>query len=195
MRYVTVLIILLGISGCADLSGRATIYPHSEVDLPTFCLYRESLRSQNPERSQNSEPIPIRRLVVSQYVKANDERIEWKTWHEPRPSGWGEAWQEWLDRRPTRGLKKTVWFVQYLPDPLYQPLKPFSCITYGKAPPGYRERAPALPLTPETLYYVSLSSIEGHQGDMWFIIRTDTSGVPVKLESFVEDTIQVITQQ
>lgn len=192
MRYIGVFITFFVASGCARLSGVATIYPHSEVDLPTFCFHRENFRSQQPKRSQDSNPIPIRRFIVYEYAKINDEKIQWKTFNELPPAD-AKTWVKWIKQRPTRGPRKVVWYVLYLPDPILQPLSAFSCITYRTLPTGYRERAPALPLVPERLYYASLESMSGDKNGVFFIIRADASGKPIKLEYRAEDQIHVIS--
>ena len=152
MRYIPALMALLFTSGCSNIVGRGIVHPHSSVTSPTFCVYSESLRSEEPKRSQNSEPLAIKRLEVYQTHEKSDVVVE-------------------------------AWVIHYLPNPLYEELRPFSCITYGKLPPGYREKAPALPLIPETHYSVRLSPIPSYyQGSIRFNIRLDSSGQPAKLE-------------
>ena len=77
-----------------------------------------------------------------------------------------------------------AWIIHYQPDPLYEELKPYSCITYGQLPPGYREKAPAPPLIPERHYQVRIESLKGHYegGYISFDIRLDSNGQPAKLE-------------
>lgn len=146
MRCVLVLMALLFTSGCSQIVARSIVHPHSSVAAPTFCLYSESFRSEEPKRSHDSEPLPIERLEVY------------------------------------RGNKE-AWVIHYLPDPLYKELKPFSCITYGKLPPGYREKAPASPLIPERDYHVRLRSLrDEYGGSIGFNIRLDSNGQPAKLE-------------
>ena len=160
---VVVLMVLLVTSGCARLSERALIHPHAAVSLPTFCFYRESLRSKIPKRHHHSKPIAIERLEVYRY-KPYDEQFEW-----------GDQW--------FLPIEQEAWVAQYLPDPILEPLNPFSCITYGKLPPGYREKAPALPLVPERFYLVYLRSKPGvTPTPLSFIIRLGPSGEPIKLE-------------
>ena len=69
---------------------------------------------------------------------------------------------------------------------LYPPAKPFSCITYGKVPPGYKEKAAALPLIPERLYSALILDIGRGAPNSWvyFIIRSDSTGNPIKIERF-----------
>ena len=62
--------------------------------------------------------------------------------------------------------------------------RPFSCLIYGKAPPGYDETTPAVPLIPERLYTVLLLSKHGTpHNSMYFIIRADSTGHPTQLET------------
>ena len=89
-----------------------------------------------------------------------------------------------------------------LPDDEAHPLaKPLSCITYGKAPPGYDELIPPLPLIPERLYTVSIGQTNLRRvGRVHFIIRADSAGHPIQLEvKHVDrdgrDEIHIITQE
>ena len=164
MRFIAGFIICLGClvtSGCQILR-HAIIHPHSEVMTPTFCLYRGS-----------SNPSPIQQITVY-----------------------------------TRGPGNPVWIVEYAPGPPQQPfrrsccitvpkhiliqpeytfsqktVRPFCCITYGKVPPGYREKIMALPLIPETPYVAIIEDLDtGVRGDVYFVIRSDSIGRPVRLE-------------
>lgn len=112
--------------------------------------------------------------------------------------------------RPIKWLKistsdETVWALVYAPeaapDPPPQPptlsdlvqppaaaaisVRPFSCITYGRAPPGYTEKAPAAPLIPGK-WYSALVDYRGaghaYPAYLRFIIRADSSDKPIKLE-------------
>ena len=178
------LIGLLITSGCARISSRAIIHPHSEVTLPTFCLHSES--SSNPI----PKPLPIRRLEVHRSKISNDELIELGPDLE-------------LGKVYSRTKVNEAWIIEYLPDPLYRSLTPFCCITYGKLPPGYREKGPALPLIPEKVYMGVIRSLKGdHLASFAFIIRLDSSGKPVKLEAAGSrgglndvNEVQVITRQ
>ena len=156
LRCLVPLIGLLVTGGCITIAGIPSIHPHSEIVAPTFCLHL------------GSEPRGITRLTVSRGDKVNDERIEWL-----------ESGDTWL----WKGADQKAWILEYAPDASDPPAKTFSCITYGKAPPGYKEKTPALPLTPERLYYVAIER-EDAQADamIFFIIRLDPMGRPVKIE-------------
>ena len=109
------------------------------------------------------------------------------------------------NRVPLRGggcgreADQVVWVLEYVPDGSYPPANTYSCITYGTALPGYEEKIPALPLTPERLYSVTIKTEDTPaRAEMYFIIRLDSVGRPVKLEyiSTILDLrpVQVITQ-
>ena len=151
-QCVLVLTALLVASGCSHIERRGIVHPHSSVTSPTFCVYTESGRDEEPKRSQQSKPRAIGRLEV--YL-----------------------------RHEKSNVTEEAWVIHYLPDPLYKELKPFSCITYGKLPPGYREKAPASPLIPERDYHVRLRSLrDEYGGSIDFNIRLDSNGQPAKLE-------------
>ena len=160
LRCLVALIGLLVTSGCVIMAGEPSLHPHSEITAPTFCLH-----------DGNSEPRAITRITVVRDEKVNDERIEWV---ESGPPVWHRLW---------RGGDQLAWVLEYAPDGSAPLVKTFSCITYGKAPPGYREKSPALPLTPERLYRVEVETEDAQAGAlMYFIIRLDAMGRPVKLE-------------
>ena len=83
-----------------------------------------------------------------------------------------------------RGEFKPVWFIEYDPDPAQPYVRPLACITYGKLPPGYKEKVPAVPLTPERLYYVGIRKPRdfASPAEVSFTLRSDPSGEPVRLE-------------
>ena len=101
-----------------------------------------------------------------------------------------------------RDSDEVTWEMEYVPDDEAHPLaRPFSCITYGKVPPGYIETIPAQPLTPERVYTVRLQS-EGGKPMSWvyFIIRADSTGRLTQLEAsharrYRRDDIHIITQE
>ena len=159
MQYIAVLIcliVLIVMSGCITIAGIPSIHSLSEVTEPTFCLHR------------GSEPRGITRLRVIRGDKVNDERIEWL-----------ESGDTWL----WEGPDQKTWILEYAPDTSDPRVKPFSCITYGKAPPGYKEKLPAVPLTPERLYYVEIETSDAvSSAEMFFITRLDPMGRPFKLE-------------
>lgn len=97
-----------------------------------------------------------------------------------------------------RGGSKLAWFIEYDPDPAQPYVRPLACITYGKLPPGYKEKVPAVPLTPEQLYYVAIRKPRdfARPAEVSFTLRSDPSGEPVKLEyrSGRYRGLQVITE-
>lgn len=97
-----------------------------------------------------------------------------------------------------RGEFKPVWLIEYGPDPAQPYVRPLACITYGKLPPGYKEKVPAVPLTPEQLYYVAIRKPRdfASPAEVSFTLRSDHSGEPVKLEyrSTRYRGLQVITE-
>ena len=82
------------------------------------------------------------------------------------------------------GPQKNMWILEYVPAPSQPSVRPFSCITYGKVPPGYREKAAALPLLPERFYQVRIERWDNGvvSAELSFIIRLGPSGAPVKLQ-------------
>ena len=90
------------------------------------------------------------------------------------------------------------WEMEYAPDASDPRANTFSCISYGKAPPGYKEKIPTVPLTPERLYYVEIESSDAVSSvEMFFIIRLDPMGRPVKIKYTSSNhdahNVQVIT--
>lgn len=146
-------------SGCVRLGPAPSVHPHSEVTKPTFCIH------------EDDSPRPIGLIHVERRSKQNDERIEI---------------MDWYNKKPWTSSDQVAWEIEYAPAPSYpsDPYhKPFSCITYGKVPPGYKETAPAQPLIPERLYIVSIvdKSTRAYNS-VFFIIRASDTGSPVKLE-------------
>jgi len=159
LRCLVALIGLLVTSGCITIAGDPSLHPYSEIMAPTFCLH-----------DGKSEPRTITLIAVIRGEKGNDEPIEWV---ESGPPGRG-LWE---------GDEQATWVLEYAADGSDPLVKGFSCITYGKAPPGYKEESPALPLTPERLYRVMIEREDAsHPAEMYFIIRLDPMGRPVKLE-------------
>ena len=173
--------------GCLVSSGCQPIilwhgytHPHSAVTAPTFCLYWGE--------DEHSQPIPIYEISVIRYEAfSDDERFEWHNW---------ESWRE------GRSADLVIWHIQYVPDGEAQPLaRPLSCITYGKAPPGYDELIPPLPLIPERIYAVSIRPKNSFRGArVYFIIRADSTGHPIQLEvnnidHRERDNIHIITPE
>ena len=175
LRCLVVLIGLLITSGCIIGAGTPSIHPHSQIMTPTFCLH-----------GGKSEPLPITRIMVERGEKVNDEPIEWSESATP----WRGLW---------KGADQEAWVLEYTPDGSDPPANTYACITYGKAPPGYKENIPALPLTPERFYRVEVETEDAsHPAEMYFIIRLDPVGSPIKLESAPAHlgayNVQVITK-
>ena len=176
MRRVLVVVFFIGVS-CLFLSGCMTsmhglTHPHSEIEAPTFCLYEGRVSKHD------AEPRSIDLILVTRVAKINDERLEWETS------------QRLEDDQVT-------WEMEYDPDGKSNPpSKPFSCLTYGKVPPGYIETIPAQPLIPERFYAVLLRRNKGRTPNVWvyFIIRADAQGQPTHLEYKSHyGNVQVIT--
>ena len=176
LRCLVALIGLIVMSGCVTMAGDPSLHPHSEIMAPTFCLH-----------GGKSEPLPITEIAVIRGEKVNDERIEWV---KSGPPVWWRLW---------KGGEQAAWVLEYAPDGSDPPANTYSCITYGKPLPGYKEKSPALPLTPERLYRVTIEREDAsHPTEMYFIIRLDPMGRPVKLEYTPAYTnslnVQVITR-
>ena len=175
LRCLVVLIGLLITSGCIIGAGTPSIHPHSEIMTPTFCLH-----------GGRSEPRAITGIAVERGEKVNDERIDWRESGNP----WWRLW---------KGDDQVAWSLEYAPDGSDPPPNTYACITYGKALPGYKEKTPALPLTPERLYRVTIETEDTPEyAELYFIIRLDSVGRPVKLEYIStilnQHDVQVITQ-
>ena len=209
MRVIAVL--LIGISslfssGCGSkLHGFA--HPHSDVTAPTFCLHK------GEAHDKDAPPVPIYRISVLQdNPKSRNQRLEWRNWRlwrgrDGRRGFIDEvAWEmEYgnpsAEARLNQYTDQVEWVIEYAPDPEVEPSpRPFSCITYGKVPPGYKEKTSAAPLIPERLYVVLLEPQEvTARGGMYFIIRLDSTGHPTHLEYTLKpmrlDQLRVVTQQ
>ena len=135
-----------------------SLHPHSAVTTPTFCLYN------------GNDPKPIVSIIVEQRPKDDDQRIEI---------------MEWRRKLPWAASDQNAWILEYALDPSDPYQKPFTCITYGKAPPGYIEKIPAQPLIPERLYTVVLK----WWGVVIFVIRTDSMGRPTHLEYAIDNPL------
>ena len=187
MRAIAVLFICIGClvsSGCLrGLYGLT--HPHSDVVAPTFCLYEGW---KDGWEDEHALPAPIYLIRVTRAEKfGGDERFDWRNWR---------SW------RKGRSADLVIWHIQYLPDDESHPLaRPFSCITYGKVPPGYIEKIPPLPLIPERMYTVSIGSTGlSPVARVYFIIRADSTGCPIQLEAnhvhrYGRDEIHIITRE
>ena len=185
MRPVIV-VLLIGV-GCLVSTGCVPIilwhgytHPHSAVTAPTFCLYWGE--------DEHSQPIPIYEISVIRYEAfSDDERFEWHNWRSEQ--------EPFAD--------EVTWVMQYVPDDeAHPPARPLSCITYGKAPPGYDELIPPLPLIPERMYTVSIRPTKYPlpMSRVYFIIRADSTGHPIQLEvnnvdHRERDNIHIITPE
>ena len=179
-RSIVSLLICIGclvLSGCRPFR-HGIIHPHSSVPEPIFCLYDGQFHSEDVK------PLAIGKMRVVQAGVFDDERMEWSKWLEQKPLFKG-PWQ-------------VVWHIEYAPAPSDPPEKPFSCIIYGKVPPGYEELTAALPLIPERVYSAMILNIneEGPLSSIPFIIRADAQGRPTHLEYKSDmSNVQVITPQ
>ena len=179
MRVIVVFLIGVGcliLSGCVPIRADSSLHPHSAVITPTFCLY------------EGNDPKPIVSIIVERRSKDDDQRIEI---------------MEWRRKLPWAASDQNAWILEYAPDPSDPYQKPFTCITYGKAPPGYKQAAPAMSLIPERLYTVSFANRTRGNSKRWartlfFIIRADPTGRPVKVEYGIDPIstgIRVINQE
>ena len=108
-------------------------------------------------RDPGDEPLPIMRLQVG----------DWELVYAP----------EHFDR--------PAWESKYAPPSTEIPVRPFSCITYGRAPPGYKENGPAPPLSVDKWHEVVIyktAAVDIYRSSRRFIIRADSSGRPMRLE-------------
>ena len=184
MRGIVSILICVGClvsSGCQPIMlEHGYTHPHSAVTAPTFCLYWG--------KDEYSQPIPIYEISVNRYEAfSDDKRFEWHNWR-----SWSEG----------RSPDQVTWEMKYISDDEAHPLaRPLSCITYGKAPPGYDEPIPPLPLIPERIYAVWIRPKNSPSGSSaYFIIRADSTGHPIQLEvSHVNhyglDDIHIITPE
>ena len=166
---VLIYIVCLVSSGCPAPMMHGSPHPHSELTAPTFCLYEGRVIL---ESERHNKPAPINSIQVYRHTKINDEPIDWSKWLED------------ADIRPR--TDQDSWEIEYVPDGKSDPPdRRFSCITYGKAPPGYIEKIPAQPLIPERLYTVMLE-----WGDrLIFVIRADSQGEPTHLEYAIDNPL------
>ena len=161
---VLISVVCLVSGGCPGTMMHGFTHSHSEITAPTFCLYDGRLHSKD------TKPQPIYELRVARAEQfSDDKRFEWRNW------------QTWSKGRYDDQMS---WEIEYVGDDQANPLtRPFSCITYGKVPPGYDETIPAQPLIPERVYTVQLlpKSITPMSW-VYFIIRADSQGQPTQLE-------------
>ena len=209
LRAIAVLLIgisALFSSGCeSKLKLHGFAHPHSDVTAPTFCLH------EGEAHDKNAPPVPIYRISVLRHKPTGrNRRLEWRNWGlwwDGRRSVINEVtWELEYGAPPTearlnRYTDQIAWVIEYAPDPEAEPSpRPFSCITYGKVPPGYIEKIPAVPLIPERLYFVLLEpQAVIARGGVYFIIRLDLAGHPTQLEYTIKptrlDQIREITQE
>ncbi len=163
-RVIVVFLIGFGcliLSGCVRLGPEPSVHPHSVVTVPTFCLY------------DGDAPQSIVSIHVVRRSKDDDERIDI---------------MEWSSKTPWAAADQMAWEIEYAPDSEAQPSqRPFSCITYGKVPPGYIKTTPAVSLIPERLYTVFIGdNSKRSAGVVLFIIRSSDTGSPIKLEYSID---------
>ena len=110
----------------------------------------------------------------------------------PDPIGQVQVYQ--LPTEPQEKIKE-LWFLEYVSSSERKHAQlPFSCITYGKAPPGYKQKASALPLIPEKVYDVRLRSTHTGVATVRFSLHSDSTGLPLRLEYESDmSNVQVIT--
>ena len=84
------------------------------------------------------------------------------------------------------------WFIDYKPESSAHKGRPVTTIKYATVPPGYKETHPALPLIPEKVYVAYVWGLSYHfpSYGIRFVIRSDDSGTPVKLE-YVDSPIKI----
>lgn len=161
---LTICVASCALNACIPTPARRdiTIHPLSEVTCPSFCLYHGV-----------KKPIAIKWLRVS---APGDTRSDRKT-------VWELAYAPESVPEPKPGAPTLSDLVQP-PEPDVIPVKPFSCITYGRAPPGYKEQTPAAPLIPDTWYSVGADhrAERTYPAVLSFIIRSDSSGRSSTLE-------------
>ena len=163
MRVLVALIICIAscaLNGCTPGRGSVRIHPLSEVTSPAFCLHTGA-----------KKPIAIKWLQVSTYAEERWETL-WELAYAP------EGTPEPKSQNPT--LSELV----NPPKPADTPARPFSCITYGRPPPGYKEKTPAAALIPDTWYSVEVDyrAERVYPAHLYFIIKSDSSGRSSKLE-------------
>lgn len=180
---VLIYIVCLVSSGCPAPMMHGSPHPHSELTAPTFCLYEGRVIL---ESERHNKPAPIYYIRVKRLNKIDDEPIDWaklKEYNQIRPS-----------------IDQYSWEIEYAPDDKSDPPdRRFSCVTYGKAPPGYIEKIPAQPLIPERLYSVLIQP----GGVLIFVIRADSMGRETHLEYAISSPrpgartggVHVITRQ
>ena len=138
---------------------------------PTFCLYQDSYFQKRSD---------IGSVKVWQVERSSEEERQWNL----------DALQE-SDRQ-------TVWRIKYESGDnsiKRQSTSPVSCLTYGKAPPGYQEEVSALPLEPEEFYGVSIEGYDGTPSEnLYFIIRLNDTGIPERLEYHLKNFLITNTE-
>lgn len=166
IALVSIIISGFLVHGCSYAPGRISIDSRSALMQPRFCYHMRPF----------TEELDIERIVVS---KARRSSVMQKRWE--------------LDS-PTKSSQR-VWELEYKASDFllfyymhcifgWRPKPPVSCLTYGEVPPGYEEKVKASPLEPEQLYIVWMEErgTPRDSEDLKFIIRSDETGIPERLE-------------
>ena len=179
MRAIVVFLICISVlfaGGCVPGRWHGAPHPNSDIEAPTFCLYK------GWESEPDAKPIAIYRIRVIREEKVNGEPGDW-------------------NNRGRRYADQDTWDIEYAPDGKSKPPeKPLACIIYGRVPPGYIEHIPAQPLIPERIYTVQIKPKGGMPNSyVYFLIRADVQGRPTQLEHRFpvgrEEIIGVIPKQ
>ena len=157
MRSFAALIIGIGLCALNGCTGAKGVSPHAGTITihPLSDVTTPTFCRHN--RYSGDEPLPIMRLQVG----------DWELVYAP----------EHFDR--------PAWESKYAPPNTENPVRPFSCITYGRAPPGYKENGPAPPLSVDKWHEIVIyktAAVDIYKSSLLFIIRADSSGRPMRLE-------------
>ncbi|MDE0184813.1 MAG: hypothetical protein OXP71_05085 [Candidatus Poribacteria bacterium] len=166
IRFIVVLAVSIGFCfqiSCVPPRGDSGVYGlhpalETPVTTPVFCVYKHN--SDYKDTTSDTDDLDrIRRIEV-----------QLNTWYSELPPG--------------RSKDVIDWLIEYEPESSAHTASPVTAIEYGTAPPGYKEKHPALPLIPEKVYiaYVWGMSYYSPSRPIRFVIRADESGKPVKLE-------------
>ncbi len=153
--------------GCTPPTGYITIDPGSTVMNPTFCIYHDRYFQKR---------LNIGSIIV---VKADRSSGKKKRWDfVPSLNDYQTVWE--LGFSDTDSI--IIGLLQMMSIP------PVSSLTYGEVPWGYQEKVKALPLEPEEFYIVCVNAayLSRRTEPLRFIIRTNDTGVPDRLEYRLE---------
>lgn len=184
VRVIVIFLVCISVlfaGGCVPGRWHGAPHPSSDIEAPTFCLYK------GWEGEPDAKPIAIYRIRVNRTNKIDDEPINWA------------KWMEYHQVSPP--IDQSAWEIEFTPDGKSKPPeKPLACIIYGRVPPGYIEHIPAQPLIPERIYTVQIKPKGGMPNSyVYFFIRADVQGRPIQLEHRFpvgrEEIIGVIPKQ